>query len=171
MAISTYPKVTAELNAITCTYSPNKPNALSSDQQYLITLFSAGLNKFARLARSVTRNRTMLQTPTSASSAPHTNALTSPQWGLLSPESAATGGTVDGGRTPSPSPRTPSPFPPNHDEEGLRGGLLSPTGKSANDLEKGATVRRFLFEIVLISRGDITGILPYGGRRIAVLTE
>lgn len=106
----------------------------------------AGLNKFARLARSVTRNRTMLQTATPAPLSATTTSITSPQWSLLSPpESAPAGGSVDG-RSFSPSPhRSPSPQATNSASTGIdddlaRGDLLSPTPKTPNDLEKGATV-------------------------------
>ncbi|VDK34101.1 unnamed protein product [Taenia asiatica] len=99
----------------------------------------AGLNKFARLARSVTRNRTMLQQVATATPTPQPNAVTSPDWNLPTPEAADN----RHGRACTPSSaRTPSShFGDEH-------GIPSPTPKAQTDLEKGAavsTILTFLF--------------------------
>ncbi|VDO04984.1 unnamed protein product [Rodentolepis nana] len=94
----------------------------------------AGLNKFARLARSVTRNRTMLQQQVAASATPTPQPTSGapPDWNLLSPEMAD---TRHSSRSPGSSiSRTPSPHP------GEEHSILSPTPKAQADLEKGAAV-------------------------------
>ena len=92
---------------------------------HLLTI--AGLNKFARLARSVTRNRTMLQQVASATPT-QSNVVTSPDWNLLTPEMA------EGRHGRSTTSRTPSPHPA--DDHCIH----SPAPKTQADLEKGASV-------------------------------
>ncbi|KAM3186294.1 hypothetical protein ACTXT7_004611 [Hymenolepis weldensis] len=97
----------------------------------------AGLNKFARLARSVTRNRTMLQQVASATPTPQPASGATPDWNLLSPEMAD---TRHPGRSPGSSSisRTPSPHP------GDEHNILSPTPKAQADLEKGAAKKAYI---------------------------
>uniref|UniRef100_A0A5K3EGA0 Ion_trans domain-containing protein n=1 Tax=Mesocestoides corti TaxID=53468 RepID=A0A5K3EGA0_MESCO len=99
----------------------------------------AGLNKFARLARSVTRNRTMLQQMTSATPTPQPNAISSPDWNMLSPDVA------EGKQRTTPSPQTPSPQPPHAGDEQ---GLLASTPKTQTDLEKGAATFASWMDVV-----------------------
>ncbi|KAM7542145.1 hypothetical protein Aperf_G00000016874 [Anoplocephala perfoliata] len=91
----------------------------------------AGLNKFARLARSVTRNRTMLQQMASASTTPQPTSGTANDWHLLSPETADSRNT---GRSPGGSSASRTPSPHQADDQSI----LSPTPKAQADLEKGA---------------------------------
>ena len=93
---------------------------------------TAGLNKFARLARSVTRNRSMLQQVASTTPTPQANATASPEWNLLSPEMAETRhGRPTASRAPSPQPGDEHSIP-------------SPAPKAQADLEKGTAVSTFL---------------------------
>lgn len=99
----------------------------------------AGLNKFARLARSVTRNRTMLQQVATATSTPQPNAVTTPDWNLLTPEVADN----RHGRACTPSSaRTPS------SHSGDEHGILSPTPKAQADLEKGTATFASWMDVV-----------------------
>ncbi|KAL5107495.1 Potassium voltage-gated channel protein eag [Taenia crassiceps] len=99
----------------------------------------AGLNKFARLARSVTRNRTMLQQVATATPTPQPNTVTSSDWNLLTPEVADN--RHGRARTPS-STRTPSShFGDEH-------GIPSTTPKAQADLEKGTATFASWMDVV-----------------------